>query len=268
MSILTRALIAFDERRENPTVNLGTLGAAGNVAYTGTVRLAPSPVAHIWRPHGVTAGSIVTSTPSTVLAGATVASVRFVVAADDYTTAANQHVVALGVGGMAGAMRLLLLGGSGNVYLGIRGPSGGEVYFVAANPGWTDGADLCGWALWDAATGLTQFYSKPTTPNSYLADMNSDDDWVPLGLPQAAVGGPSPPSIVATPYLAGFGGIGATSGGSQDFGGKFRAASISASASGPAPLIVDAGVLTDEGATSFEARTGQTVIINRSTGAT
>lgn len=65
MSVLSRALVAFDERRADPTVNLGTLGAAGNVAYTGTVRLAPTTVAYVRLP-GVAGNTVACTAPALV----------------------------------------------------------------------------------------------------------------------------------------------------------------------------------------------------------
>jgi hypothetical protein len=64
-SILGRSLVAFDERSATPTANLGTLGPAGDVVYTGTVRLAPSTTAYVRLP-GVAGNTVACTAPAGV----------------------------------------------------------------------------------------------------------------------------------------------------------------------------------------------------------
>lgn len=254
-------LLAFDERNASPLANLGSLGSGFNATATNTRRFTnSSSKAHIWLPIGVSGGQVTTTSTIPTVSGATTVSMRVAVTAEDYTPSNNMVYLAFGTGGTGGSVRFLTLPG-GNIYFGIRGPSGGEVYYTSSNPGFTNGSTVCVWALWQASTGLCTFYYKNTTEETYLEDMNSDSGWTQIGFSQAAIGGSSPASIVNTDYKLGLGSY--SSGTTNGLGGKFHAGSVHTATSGSPVFLVDSSVLTDEGATTFSALTGEGITIAR-----
>jgi hypothetical protein len=261
MSVLSRALVAFDERRADPTTNLGTLGAAGNVAYTGTVRLAPTNTAYVRLP-GV-AGNYLTTPDPAELAGATQLDLRVVVASDDYTHTGNQVLIAHGNGGASQPFRWVVLpSGVCQLLLG----DGAAEQAVSITSAWplTDATIYALRVDWRGSDQRTRFLYKGTTRETYLADMASNTGWVQHGPDRTMPGAIA--ALLNGPLAVGYGNT--SNGLSTPFIGNFHAAQIATTIDGTPFITVDTAVLTDEGATSFLARTGQTVTINRSTGAT
>ena len=64
MPVLSQCVVAFDERRASPASNVGTLGSAGDVTWTGSVALDPSIAPHIYLP-GVAGNAVSCTAPAT-----------------------------------------------------------------------------------------------------------------------------------------------------------------------------------------------------------
>jgi hypothetical protein len=263
MPVLSRALVAFDERRADPTTNLGTLGAAGNVAYTGTVRLAPTNTAYVRLPGGTASitGDILTVPDAANLRITGDLDIAFHVREDDWTPAVLQ---ALGgkdhlTTGRGYAMTLSTLGRLNLTWSPLGTDASAVTRTSTVAVPFTDGQ--AGWvrATLDVDNGSgghsVQFFTAPSSPDLPMS-------WTQLGTTVTTAG---TTSIFATtqPFAVGY----ARSASANLAADVYRCV-VRDGIGGTTVLDVDTSVLTDEGATSFLARTGQTVTINRSTGAT
>jgi hypothetical protein len=253
--VLSRALVAFDERRADPTTNLGTLGAAGNVAYTGTVRLAGVSSACVRFPGnatGLTIPDAANLTPTTSL------SVRAAVALNDWT-AINELAAHYSTSGNNRSW-LAEVTATGNLALRLSTSGATDITLTStAVPVVADGALLAVRHDWTASPAEVRFFTKTVTEANADAECLSDTGWTQLGTTITT----SVPStaLFNSAQLGIFGG-----GASAFMAGRMH--SVVVKVDGSTVVDVDTSVLTDEGATSFLARTGQTVTINRSTGAT
>jgi hypothetical protein len=112
---------------------------------------------------------------------------------------------------------------------------------------------------WTASPAEVRFFTKTVTEANADAECLSDTGWTQLGTTITA----SVPSTA----LSNSAQLGIFGGGASAFmAGRMH--SVVVKVNGSTVVDVDTSVLTDEGATSFLATTGQTVTINRSTGAT
>jgi hypothetical protein len=255
--VLSRALVAFDERRANPTQNLGTLGSAGDVVWTGTRVLTPASVAYVFTP-GLAAGLSVPDaanlTPTTSL------SVRTAIALDDWTPASGSEIAAhySSSGANRSWICQALSTGDLRLVLSTNGTSD-TAHTTTTPPVVTDGSLLALRYDWTASPAEVKFFTKTVTEANADDECESDSGWTQLGTTVTA----SVPSTALNNSAADL----RFAGGAANFmAGKFFSGVVKIN--GSTVLDVDTSVLTDMTATSFTATTGQTVTINRSTGAT
>jgi hypothetical protein len=249
--VLSRALVAFDERRADPTTNLGTLGAAGNVAYTGTVRLAPTNTAYVRLP-GV-AGNFLSTPDAASFTPAVSLQVDW-----DYTPTSLLSVehVLVSHFGSDGNRGWRLFTGTSTIGLTWTptGLDSGQVGVTAthAQLGISPGVRSRGRMIWrgDNGTGNwdVRWYRVDGEGVATLVDTDT---------------GSGTSSMFNSSWVVE---VGSRTGGLSPLVGNVH--DVAVTVDGVLALDVDTAVLTDEGATSFLARTGQTVTINRSTGAT
>jgi hypothetical protein len=256
---VSAALVAFDERRANPTVNLGTLGSAGNVVWTGTRTLTPASVAYVYLP-GVASNFLsVPDSPALRITG----DVEFVarVSLTDWTPAAEQFVVGKFL--VTGNQRSYVMSVAASGRIAVRtSPDGSAVVYSesSAVPAFADGV-----AYWIKATVDVDNGASGNTARFYFAADQATEPtaWTEIGSPVVNAG--------ATSIFAG---TAAAEVGSHSLGvsgplaAGVRRAIIRDGIGGSTVLDVDTSVLTSMTATSFTATTGQTVTIGRSTGAT
>ena len=263
MSVLSGALVAFDERRADPTVNLGTLGSAGDVAYTGTVRLAPSSTAYVRLP-GVGGNNL--SVPDEVALDITgdIEIVRRVAMADWTPAVAGQALLNKGSGSGTGGGYSVEITPGGAMALRWH-DSGGTLRTRTSSAVIPGAVAVNGTALWLKWTlDVDNGASGHDVRFWYAADQSSEpSSWTQLGTTSTTAGvtniaANAQPLLIGTanPLYA------------LDLNAVEYRAIVRNGIGGSTALDVDTSVLTDEGATSFTATTGQTVTINRSTGAT
>ena len=253
-------LIAFDERRSSPLTNLGTLGAAGDATATGTKRLANTGTkAFVWLP-GVTGNSLSVADPPQ-LAGATELDVSVPLLDEDWSPGANLILVGQSTNGSAAnTSALFYLSAAGNLVLVTSDGTSTTAAVSSAVVPLVDGTVGCLRATWRASDGRVQFFTKTSTADAALADAALTTGWTQLGTNQT---GRTTPLANVTTVLS----VGAYGSGANALSATLYGAHVATTIDGAPFLTVDPSVLTDEGATSFTATTGQPVTINRGTGA-
>lgn len=253
-------LIAFDERRSSPLTNLGTLGAAGNATATGTRRLVNTGTkAFVWLP-GVASNFLSVADPAE-LAGATELDVSVALLDEDWSPGSNQILVCQSTnGGAANTSFQFYLTSTG--FLGFTTSDGAAVttVFSSAAVPLADGTAGCLRFKWRASDGRVQFLTKSSTADAALADAALTTGWSQLGTDQT---GRTTPLANVSSVLS----VGAYAGGTLPLSATVYGGHFATTIDGAPFLTIDPSVLTDEGATSFTATTGQTVTINRGTGA-
>jgi hypothetical protein len=251
--VLSRALVAFDERRANPTQNLGTLGSAGDVVWTGTRVLTPASVAYVELP-GV-AGNYLSVPDEAALDITGDIDLRVNVALADWTPATIATLLSKygSAGSISYALQIstdgtlrmswsadgtALLEGVSTVATGI---ADGSARWVRATLDVDNGASGRDIRFFTSTDGTTWTQLGTTVTQAGVTSIFS-------GSAQVRVGGRGDDLRWVT--------------------GDVYRAQILNGIGGTDVLDVDTSVLTDMAATSFTATTGQTVTINRSTGAT
>jgi hypothetical protein len=245
---VSAALVAFDERRANPTVNLGTLGSAGDVVWTGTRTLTPADVAYV-------------AVPGVAGNGMTV---------PDFTLGTNQEWVFRinYAGAWPSASRMAVVGQWGAQL----------AYFIA--PVDTTGRIIFGYSL-NGSSALTSFsavlaaspeWVKITRNSSTGAILfytgTSGTNTPPVSWTNQATGGTETAGAIHNSTdLVTVGALGDALN-TNPLHAIMHRVIVKDDIDGADLLDVDTSVLTSMTATSFTATTGQTVSIARSTGAT
>jgi len=254
MAVLSQCVVAFDERRASPASNVGTLGSAGDVTWTGTRRIVPGSVAYVALP-GVTSNYL--SVPDAAALDIT-GDIEMVarITMPDWTPSADGTLVGKWVGPSNLAYYWLIqTTGTMRLYTSANGSSSVD-HTSSAATGFTDGAT--GWVK------VTRASASGQVLHYIAADAGSNTEptsWTQLGTAGSTTAG----GIFAGTAAVG---LGARSDGAGALSGNVHRLIIRSGIGGSTVLDVDTSVLTDESATSFTATTGQTVTINRSTGAT
>lgn len=259
---LTSHLVAFDERRLDPLTNLGTLGAAGNATATGTRRLVNTGrSAFVRLPGGAASitGDILTVPDAANLRITGDLDIVFRVDADDWTPAS---LSAFGgkdnlTTGRGYAMTLNTLGRLALTWSPLGTDAAAVTRTSTVSVPFADGQ--AGWvrATLDVDNGAGGHDVRFFTAPDQEAEPTS---WTQLGTTVTTAG---VTSIFATtqPFAVGY-----ARSASVNFAGNVRRAIVRNGIGGTVVLDVNTSVLSDEGATSFTATTGQTVTINRATG--
>lgn len=247
-SLLRTSLVAFDERNPNPLENLGTLGSAGDAVATGTVRLAPSSTAYVWVPEVV--GNHL-SVPNGVTP---TGDIEFIARMEVSGTTGGYMF-----GNFDGSNGAFSFGIDGsNIFVFLRNNAG-----VNSVPGvWNRAGTIA--AVANAGQNIWYRLTRTASTGVWTLEVSADQSAVPSSwtlLTNVAAAGPT-----GTLNGTGTWRIGRDAAPWQGriyYWGMRRTIG-----SGAYEITVDTSVLTDEGATWFLAPTGQTVTINRSTGAT
>mgnify|MGYP000426767390 CR=1 FL=1 len=255
-------LLLFSEMEASPLVNLGTLGSAGDATATGTRRLVNTGTkAFVWEPGGTAliSGNTLTVPDEAALRITGDVVLMFRVSADDWTPAAltafggkdhtttgRGYALALQTNG-----RLILFWSPlGTDASAVFRTSTASVPFSDLGAGW-----VAAWLKADnGASGHdVRFYTAPDSESVPTA-------WTQLGSTVTTAG---VTSIFATtqPFTVGY-----ARSTSANWAGNIHRAIVRTSMDGADILDIDTAALTDEGATSFTATTGQTVTINRASG--
>lgn len=249
-------LIAFDERRSSPLTNLGTLGAAGDATATGTRRLVNTGSGAVVQLPGVIGNFL--SVPAAAGGPLDITGPIFIgaeVALTDWTPSTRQTIAAKWNGSLPGSSWQFAVNTSAGPdtagALQFRWYSASNVLTTVSTGLTAVGAVDGSWRFVgiDLGASAAQFYT-------------SDDGatWTPLGSPVATAG---VPDIASNSTDIRFG-----QRDTEPMGGGVRRGIIRAGGIGGTTVLdIDPSVLTDDGATSFTATTGQTVTINRGTGA-
>jgi hypothetical protein len=244
--------------------NLGTGGSALDAQFgstTGADSNDPTVLSHtgvnyLYLP-GVT-GNYATIPDPAVFAGATQLDVRAWVAADDWTPASvNVLLAQSAVASECFRLYIAHTGPAGRLML--QTSTDGTATVVApssAVPTITDASALGVRATWRSSDGRVQFFTKPVTTQ---AELSSHTGWTQLGTDQLGVTGP----LFNSTSLLGIGGNSAT--GSEPYSGKTFGVWAATTIDGSAAVDIDFTRLSTGAETSFTATTGQTVTINRST---
>lgn len=258
MPVLSQCVVAFDERRASPASNVGTLGATGDVTWTGTKRLVADATAFVYLPGVSGNGLTVPDAAALDITGDLEIMAR--VSADDWTPAARSTLVAKYNASTANRSYAFTVNTTGVLLFqwSTTGAAGGANEQASSAPSLTDGVAYWLKVTLDADDGagnrVITFYKA--------ADQASEpSSWTTISTHTTA-------GTVAIFSGSAVGSVGTWSDGTQPFGGNVHRAIVRDGIGGTTALDVDTSVLTDDGATSFTATTGQTVTINRSTGAT
>jgi hypothetical protein len=263
--VLSRALVAFDERRATPTANLGTLGSAGDVVWTGTRVLTPASVAYVELP-GVVGNNMTVPDAAAVDITGDICHIWHVRPADITPAAA----VALGAkfsptGGnqswrvtieTAGTIIYAWVDSGGTtrsatstVALSVNGYADNQALHIAVTHDVDNGAAGNSVRFWTSPDATTWTQLGTTVTQAFTTSIFNSAAVVEIGSRSTNTASPFDGGIFRYRMNNGIGASGAVS-------------------TANVVLDVDTSVLTDMAATSFTATTGQTVTINRSTGAT
>lgn len=257
MPVLSQCVVAFDERRASPTSNVGTLGSAGDVTWTGTKRLVDGPTAYVYWPGS--ASNVLTVPDAAALDITGDLELVFRVSADDWTPAtSNRYLFGKWNTSQQSWLVELTTGGLLRLYWSTTGTDTLSSTSGAAVP-FTDDTNYWVKITLDVDNGAGgsqgRFY--------YAADQATEPtSWTQLTAPAAGVGTTSIFAGTANVH------VGAAQSLTPNFPGRFYRFILRSGIGGSTVLDVDTSVLTDDGATSFTATTGQTVTIARGTGAT
>lgn len=244
-------LIAFDERRSSPLTNLGTLGSAGNATATGTRRLVNNETGAVVWVSGVSGNGL--STTALTMTGATSLQVDFDITPDALTTGGTKQ--------LAGQFS----GSAGNRGWQLYASTTLMGFFFSADGTATTGNPICAYSTLGFGAGRIRGRVIWRANNG---SGNWDVRWYTLTAEGAA-------TLVETDTGSGTSSI-FNSTQAVEIGGRVGFVtdnfpmvvhSVNISVDGVLQRGIDPSVLTDEGASSFTATTGQTVTINRGTGA-
>lgn len=256
---LTSHVVAFDERRSSPLTNLGTLGATGDATATGTKSLTFTGTRYAYLP-GVASNYLSTTSAATLnITGDIEIVVR--VALDDWTPAATSALIGK-------------YGNTGNISWRVVVLATGVVRFTFSTDGtaltnkdstvatgFTDGTAYWLKVTMDVDNGAAGYDVKFYTAADADAEPTS---WTQLGSTVTTATATS--IFVSTQALE----IGtSTTGAASPAAGKFYNAIVRSGIGGSTVFstsIHHDNVDADD--TSYTCATGQTVTINRSTGAT
>jgi hypothetical protein len=251
--VLSRALVAFDERRANPSANLGTLGSAGDVVWTGTRVLTPLTAAFVFLPE--VAGNRLTVPDSGDFSPSDSLQIDW-----DFTPAALGTVATRNLVSHWGASgnRAWRLVTTGTVVSFAWSADGAATVssptVLYATLGLVNGTRNRGRMIWRANNGSgnwdVRWYTVAADGTATLVETDTGSGTSSIFNSSAVI------------EIGSEGGSGAGVPASGDIH------DIALTVDTVQELDVDTSVLTDMTATSFTATTGQTVTINRSTGAT
>lgn len=228
----------------------------GDATATGTVRVVGADVAYVWLP-GVLGNNLSVSTSSELnITGDLEIVAR--IAAIDWTAAAGQVIVAKEQTTSQRSYRAYIdTAGRPALAWSANGSTIAGAVAAGSTPPWVDGTYY--WIKWmidvdDGADGhQLRFF--------WAADQAAEPTaWTQLTAPAAGSG---TTSIFASTSQVDVGSRFA--GWAEVFGGSVRRVIVRNGIGGSTVLDIDTSVLTDEGATSFTATTGQPVSINRGT---
>ena len=249
MAVLSQCVVAFDERRASPTSNVGTLGSAGDVTWTGTKRLVDGPTAYVYWPGS--ASNVLTVPDAAALDITGDLELVFRVSADDWTPAtSNRYPFGKWNTSQQSWLVELTTGGLLRLYWSTTGTDTLSSTSGAAVP-FTDDTNYWVKITFDVDNGAGgsqgRFY--------YAADQATEPtSWTQLTAPAAGVGTTSIFAGTANVH------VGAAQSLTPNFPGRFYRFILRSGIGGTTVLDVDASVLTDDGATSFTATTGQTLV--------
>jgi len=253
MAVLSQCVVAFDERRASPASNVGTLGSAGDVTWTGTKRLVADTTAFVYLPgvsgNGLTVADDATFHPSSSF------QVDFDLTPDALTTGSTKTIVSQYSAAGGNRTHQMVADTTALTFLwsadGTATAASASVLYSTL--GFTNGTPVRGRMIWRANNGSgnydVRWYTVDSAGTATLVETDT--------------GAGTSSFYNSTANVE----VGGRSGLLTDF---FPTAvhKVSLTVDGTLRLNIDTSVLTDESATSFTATTGQTVTINRSTGAT
>ena len=262
---LSAALVAFDERRATPTANLGTLGSAGDVVWTGTRVLTPASQAYVELP-GVVGNNMTVPDAAAVDITGDVCHIWHVQPADITPaalsalgakfspTAGNQSWYA--AINTTGVILYLWVDSGGTARsatstaaLSANGYTDNQALHIALTHDVDNGASGNSVRFWTSPDGTTWTQLGSTVTQAFTTSIFNSAAVVEIGSRSTNTASPLQGDVFRYRMNDGIGASGAVS-------------------TANVVLDVDTSVLTDMAATSFTATTGQTVTINRSTGAT
>lgn len=242
-------LVAFDERRSNPLVNLGTLGAAGDATATGTRRLVNTgDKAFVWLPP--VASNFLSVDDAAALDITDNLEIVARVSMDDWTPSVLSCLASKN-GTSSNYSWRILVNTNGTFRFDVSANGTVEGTAVSSAPGLVDGAPC--WLKFRFAAGAVSFLKADDAETEPAhGSFSSFGTATMSGSITSIFSGTSPVRI-------------GDDNANRYFGGNVHRF-VMRTIGGADVLDIDPSVLTDEGATSFTATTGQPVTINRGTG--